>query len=506
MTKSRRGQPKVEIETKYDVPSDFVLPTLVDVGPGVTAGEPVELDLEATYFDTTDLRLAHAGIALRRRTGGTDDGWHLKISRGPDERIEVHRPLGRDPARVPDALAELVLARARRSPLVPIATLRTHRAVLQLRGPGDVTLAEISDDRVTGESGSAVSAWREVEAELVDGDRDLLSAVGARLQEAGAEPSGSSSKLARLLTLEGGGDETPTAGPDSTAGEVVRAYFAAQAAALLDVDPFVRVDSPDAVHKMRVAVRRLRSALATYRRLLDRSVTDPLRDELRWVGHVLGPVRDAEVIRDHLREETAEQPRTTVVGPVSRRIDRTLRAEHRDAHRGALTELGSDRYLRLLDAVEDVAGGSALSGKRVDRRARKQIPREVRRTFDRMVGFVEQAEAAASPEETDRLLHEVRKAAKRVRYAAESAEPAVGSDAADLAKQMEELQDVLGAHQDTVVVRQLLLRLGAEAHTSGDSAFTFGRMHALEEWRAARTREEYDEMVDGLTKRPKWLR
>src|SRR5687768_16094410 len=73
VNRSRRTQPKVEIENKYDVPADFVLPTLVDVGPGVTAGEPVELDLEATYFDTADLRLAHAGVALRRRTGGTDD-------------------------------------------------------------------------------------------------------------------------------------------------------------------------------------------------------------------------------------------------------------------------------------------------------------------------------------------------------------------------------------------------------------------------------------------------
>jgi CHAD domain-containing protein len=257
---------------------------------------------------------------------------------------------------------------------------------------------------------------------------------------------------------------------------------------------------------MRVAVRRLRSALATYRRLLDRSVTDPVRDELRWVGHALGPVRDSEVIRDHLRQEVADQPRPTVVGPVSRRIDRTLRAEHRDSHRKALTELGSDRYLALLGAVEEIAKGRALSGKRADRRASKQVPREVRRTFDRMVDFVEQADAAASPEETDRLLHEVRKAAKRVRYAAESAEPAVGSGASDLAKQMEELQDVLGAHQDTVVVRQLLLRLAAEAHEAGDSAFTFGRLHALEEWRAARTRDQYDELIDGLIKRPKWLR
>ncbi len=284
------------------------------------------------------------------------------------------------------------------------------------------------------------------------------------------------------------------------------AHLTEQAAALVALDPLVRVDSPDAVHKMRVAVRRLRSALATYRRLLDRSVTDPLRDELRWLGRVLGPVRDAEVTRDNLREEIAAQPRSLVIGPVARRLDRTLGAEHREAHRRALTELRSDRYLRLLDDVDAVAGGSALKGKRVDRPARKQLPREVRRAFDRMVGFVEQAAAAASPDEADRLLHDVRKAAKRVRYAAESAQPAIGSDATDLAGTMEKLQDVLGEHNDSVVVRPLLRRLGAEAEAAGDSAFTFGRLHALEEWRAARTRQQYDDMIGGLTKPPKWLR
>ena len=407
---------------------------------------------------------------------------------------------------MPAALHDLVLARVRGRPLVPIATLRTHRIVHHLLGPGGTPMAEVADDRVTGESGSAVTAWREVEVELMDGDRDLLAAVGGRLQEAGAEPSGASSKLARLLDIRPDGDEAPTVGPGSTAAEVLLAHLAEQAAALVALDPLVRVDSPDAVHKMRVAVRRLRSALATYRRLLDRSITDPLRDELRWLGHVLGPVRDAEVTRDNLRDEIAAQPRSLVIGPVARRVDRTLGAEHREAHRRALTELRSDRYLRLLDDVDAVAGGSALKGKRGKRPARKQLPREVRRAFDRLAGFVDQAAAATSPEEEDRLLHEVRKAAKRVRYAAESAEPAIGSDATDLADAMEQVQDVLGEHNDSVVVRPLLRRLGAEAEAAGDSAFTFGRLHALEEWRAARTRQQYDDMIGGLTKPPKWLR
>ena len=503
---SSSGQPHVEIESKFDVSAEFALPPLTGVDAVDAVAEPIELNLDATYFDTADLRLAHAGIALRRRSGGLDDGWHLKLAQALDERIEVRRPLGRDATHVPAALHDLVLSRVRSRPLVPIATLRTHRIVHHLLGPGGTPMAEVADDRVTGESGSAVTAWREVEVELMDGERELLASVGARLLEAGAEPSDASSKLARVLDIRPDGDEAPTVGSNSTASEVLLAHLAEQAAALVTLDPLVRVDSPDAVHKMRVAVRRLRSALATYRRLLDRSTTDPLRDELRWLGRVLGPVRDAEVTRENLRDEIAAQPRALVVGPVARRVDRTLGAEHREAHRRAATELRSDRYLRLLDDVDAVAGGSALKGKRGKRPARKQLPREVRRSFDRMAGFVEQVAAATSPEEVDRLLHEVRKAAKRVRYAAESAEPAVGSDATDLADAIEKLQDVLGEHNDSVVVRPLLRRLGAEAEEAGDSAFTFGRLHALEEWRAARTRQQYDDMIGGLTKPPKWLR
>jgi CHAD domain-containing protein len=504
---SKQTGPHTEIESKFDVSAEFVVPPLGGLDHIVSVGEPIELRLDATYYDTADLRLAHASIALRRRTGGVDDGWHLKMAKTLDERVEVHRPIGSDETHVPDALSDLVLARVRGLPLVPIATLRTHRIVQHLLGAGDTPLAEVADDRVTGESGSAVSAWREVEVELADGDRDLLAAVAERLREAGAVPSGSASKLARLLDIradEGAGDAS--AGSKSTAGEAVVAHLGEQAAALVALDPLVRVDSADAVHKMRVAVRRLRSALATYRKLLDRSVTDPLRDELKWLGGVLGPVRDAEVTREQLRDAVAAQPRSLVVGPVAKRIDRTLGGEHRDAHRRALDEMRSERYLRLLDTLESVAAGSALAGKRVDRPARKQLPKAVRRAFDRMVGYVEQAEAATTPEDTDLLLHEVRKAAKRVRYAAESAQPVVGSDAADLAKEMEELQDVLGAHNDSVVIRPLLRRLAAEADAEGDSAFTFGRLHALDEWRAARTREQYESMIGDLTKPPKWLR
>src|SRR5262245_38343454 len=134
----------VEIESKFDVPADFVLPPLAGVDGVAAVGDPIELHLDATYFDTSDQRLARNGIALRRRTGGVDDGWHLKMARTLDERIEIRRPIGRDPDRVPSALTDLVLARTRPAPPGPIATLRTHRVVHHLLGPGATRLAEVA--------------------------------------------------------------------------------------------------------------------------------------------------------------------------------------------------------------------------------------------------------------------------------------------------------------------------------------------------------------------------
>ena len=286
-----------------------------------------------------------------------------------------------------------------------------------------------------------------------------------RLLDAGARPADAASKLGRALASQVPEDETdrPIDG-SSTAGEAVTAYLQEQVAALVGLDASVRVDVEDAVHKMRVAARRLRSALATYRRLLDREVTEPLRDELKWLGGVLGPVRDAEVIRDHLRTTVDEQPHGLVVGPVRRRIDRTMSAEHRDAHRRALVELSSPRYLALLDALE----------RRRRRRRRRAAPgsrppRCWRRRSVAPTGGCAGSSTRPSPSRgpDDHLLHEVRKAAKRVRYAGESAAAVLGAKATALAERMEEGQEVLGAHQDSVVVRDLLRRLADRGGRGG---------------------------------------
>jgi CYTH domain-containing protein len=222
----------IETERKYEVGPDFALPDLTGLESVAAVSPPQTHQLSAVYFDTADLRLAAARITLRRRTGGTDAGWHLKLPAGAQSRREVHAALGEATAEVPAALAGKVSAWTGGQPLQPIAQLDTTRVVHHLTGPGDQVLAEIADDLVTGllpapdAAGTGVAApedagpagagaqgqprwqqasrWREVEVELAAGPRGLLDVVGERLLQAGATPSAAASKLSRLLAARQG--------------------------------------------------------------------------------------------------------------------------------------------------------------------------------------------------------------------------------------------------------------------------------------------------------------
>ena len=209
---------QLEVERKFDVDAAFVLPGFAAV-PGVAAVDPPAVhDLEAVYHDTADLRLVRGRVTLRRRTGGPDEGWHLKLPAGAARR-ELHLPLDRGtdtaPAELLDAVAGVLEGVRPR----PVVTLRTQRVVTVLRDASGRALAEVADDTVTatdaagfhGGAGEARS-WREVEVELVGGDEALLAAVGQVLVAAGARPSARASKLAHALSDRlGAGDGAPGA-------------------------------------------------------------------------------------------------------------------------------------------------------------------------------------------------------------------------------------------------------------------------------------------------------
>ncbi len=138
-----------EIEQKFDVPAGFILPSLT--GAGVASESPPDvLHLSATYFDTAGLRLAAAKVTLRRRTGGTDAGWHIKLPVSADTRRELHFPLGEAELEVPAPVAAEVAQWTGGEPLRPVARLDTRRTVRRLLDQSGRPLAEIADDEVAG--------------------------------------------------------------------------------------------------------------------------------------------------------------------------------------------------------------------------------------------------------------------------------------------------------------------------------------------------------------------
>lgn len=477
----------LEVERKYDVDEALVVPDLAQLpGVGSVTAERVHA-LKATYFDTADLRLRAAGITLRHRTGGTDAGWHLKLpAAGGREEVTVKAPAGA----VPEALAGLVRARSRGQELEPVARLSTRRVTQRLVGPDGELLAEFADDTVSGRTlpGGAALVWREWEVELLGDDPALLDVVQVQLTAVGAAPSTSSSKLGRVLPAP-----ADRIGPrpwwaatkgrqQGTAGAAVQAHLAAQVAELVRRDPMARRDLPDAVHAMRVATRRLRSALTTFRPLLHRAQTDPLRVELQWLAGALGAARDAEVLHARLLALLAAEPAELVLGRVQARIETAMTERHQRAHEQLRAALDGERYLQLLDALDAlVAEPPFLDPARGD--AEPVLAPLLRRAWRRLDRTMAAADRATGPRRHE-LLHEVRKDAKRARYAAEAVRPVFGRPARRFATAMERLQETLGDVQDGVVSREVLRELGARGHLAGENGFTFGRLHGLEQARA----------------------
>jgi inorganic triphosphatase YgiF len=199
----------LETEQKYDADADFVLPDLSGLEAGLKVTGRQRYYLSATYYDTEELDLIRNKITLRRRVGGPDEGWHLKLPVRKDTRQERHAPLSDGaPGSIPARLAAQVKDTVAGRPLRAIAILDTERTVVTLSGKGGSPLAEVADDLVTAtrldQAGAEPLRWREIEVEAAqDGPAaaGVLRAAGQALVKAGARRSSSASKLGRLLNI-----------------------------------------------------------------------------------------------------------------------------------------------------------------------------------------------------------------------------------------------------------------------------------------------------------------
>lgn len=255
--------------------------------------------------------------------------------------------------------------------------------------------------------------------------------------------------------------------------ELLVTYLRAQIDELRARDPGARVDSPAAVHRMRVACRRLRSSLATFGPLFAGSEAQRLRDELQWVGTVLGPVRDVEVMQAHLHETAAILPVDADLADVLVSLDHVLAERHSHAHLNLIAAMDSPEYAALLAALAAFVADPPWDAKAATRHT---LPTLVGRACVRVDRAAKAAEGVLDVGGAE--LHEVRKAAKRARYAAEVAGPSAGKAAHALAQRMEALQELLGRHQDSLMARALLEDLAGRM--SERQAFALGLLTGVE--------------------------
>jgi CHAD domain-containing protein len=291
----------------------------------------------------------------------------------------------------------------------------------------------------------------------VDGGPRVLKAVERELLAAGARLATGPSKLARALA-----DRLPAGGTASKINPVL-AYAREQRDAIAAYDPGVRHGDPESVHKMRVATRRLRSTLKTFRRSFPAELTVRLGPELKWLAQQLGEVRDGQVLSHKLIGSVqAEGPEFAAVAA---RIREHLEAKVTTGRAALDDDLNGGRYLGLLDSVDELVGDPDRAEKDPLSRARKALVKAD--------GLLDRAVTDG----VDTELHEARKAYKRARYAVEVFVPSVGKPAKKLTSALTDLQDVLGAHQDSVVAREILRDLAATA----DDAFPYGILYARQE-------------------------
>jgi CHAD domain-containing protein len=284
--------------------------------------------------------------------------------------------------------------------------------------------------------------------------------------------------------------EPVTVDPSATPVDHVRASLDQRLRALLAHEPGTRTgEDIEDLHQMRVAVRRMRATLKAARPLLDAAWSDELRAELGWLGGVLGPVRDLDVLLLRLHREIASLPpaEQNAGGALLDALER----ERTTARAAMLEALTAPRYFGLLERLAETvsaplptpAPGDAPQPALVD--LVRAEARKLRRAVEK-----------AGDNPPDEVLHALRIRGKRVRYTGELVAPSLrGTPAGKQVKRLlsatTALQEVLGDHQDACVAEQRIRGLLAGLGVTPDTVFVAGRLVERETHRAAEKRREW---------------
>jgi CHAD domain-containing protein len=410
-------------------------------------GEPVdERAFTRTLVDAPDRILGANGLSLSRRLENGKSVWELELPADDGVRT-VSDPGG--PSRPPRGLSDLLLGVLRDREVAPVATLRTRRSTRRARMNGHDVLMSL-DSIAVMDGRRVASRLSRIDVELMVDARRAEKRLVKVLEKAGASPHEDE------VAAEPQPGDSPL--------EQVRRMLDLQLRELIRHDPGTRLGSdPEDLHRMRVATRRARAILRAGGPLLDRSWSEPLREELKWLASVLGDVRDLDVLLAHLNAQMGELDQEERFA--AKRINQGLEREHLEA-RGALLEvLESERYAELLDRLGIVAPPPP------EKPSQAELPALAKARFRNL----RKAARNLGPDSSDEELHRVRVKTKRARYAAELAAASVGKRADEFVNSAKDLQDVLGDHQDAVVAEEKIRTLASAARAT-KVAFAAGRL------------------------------
>lgn len=466
-----------EVESKWRIGSTEDVDTLVRAleEAGARVSEPSILVVRDRYLETSD-RFFHAAEArcrLRSENGrfelnlkgtGTPNGAvHGRI----EQTVELPDASTEQEAldRVHAEVLESVLGGRRLDLLFAIENRRIRREVHLADG----SVAELCVDDASAFANGRAVPLREVELELLRGDEEIFGRLVATLtKKLGLEPEDASKfdRSVRGLGLSLPSVSVPRVAyaPSDRLAEVARQWIHRQLAILRKNEPGVRVGlAEEAIHDMRVAARRTRSALRAFREVLP-DAAPSLEKEARWLGRALGQGRDLEVQIEYLFGRAAEldAAHREALEPY-----RALLMERQRTEAGEIVSaLNDERYRRLLDSLQALVLSvpSERQGKKSARKGgRKVLKRALERLLDRYPRHLDEDVA-------DAKLHELRKELKRVRYTAEFLEPIADSGVADFVRRTKKLQEVLGDHQDASTGLAMVREDAGEAAAGSPSA------------------------------------
>jgi len=425
---------------------------------GVLTGAPRVTRHRSIYFDTPDHQLAAAGLSLRIRADGDGRIQTVKAGGAPAAglfaRPEWEMPVEDDRPLLDDATPVRAMLGEAADAVEPLFDVLVERRTWMIDMDG--ATIEVVLDRGDAVAGDRRSPVCEVELEQKSGPPEALFALARQIDRTAPVRLGVLSKSERgYHLLEGTADSVKAEPVHLTADmDAARAFQHIARACLrqfrLNETLLLAGRGPAALHQARVALRRLRSAFSLFAPMLGDARFDRLREETRWLAGTLGDARDIDVL---IERSPDEDFRARLQEPRAR------------AYAAAEGALESDRARALmLDLAEWIAVGEWLRLPQ-PRPLREQPARlfaaEALDRFRRKV----KKQGRDLAELDDETRHEVRKAAKKLRYASEFFR-ALFDDKRQrrrykrFVSALEELQDRLGALNDLVAAPGLLDRAG----------------------------------------------